>query len=196
MELYIIRHGETVWNAEGLLQGHSDIALNENGIASAKKLGQELQNTHFDKIYSSPLSRAYTTARLIAGERNIPIVKDSRLMEISFGEGEGKHYSEWFNETSPYRFFFTAPEKYRTPPNGESLEDVCARTKDFIQSEIEVQFGKAERLMIVAHGALNKGIMCYLQNHGIENYWGRGLQRNCEASIFAFDGNAWSTIKE
>lgn len=199
MELYIVRHGQTDWNANGLLQGRSDTRLNQNGIDAAKKLGEQLRGVYFDKIFCSPLQRAFQTACLIRNglesQSEIPIIKDERLIEISFGEGEGKHYSEWMNETSPYRYFFSAPEKYPVPPGGESFESVCERTKNFIQSEIESDFQKKSRVMIVAHGALNKGIMCYIQNHGIKDYWLGDLQKNCGASIFDYDGKNWTHRK-
>ena len=196
MEVYIVRHGKTIWNAEGKLQGHADIELNEEGRLVAKELCQKLENTHFDIIYSSPLRRAYETAELIRGQRNIPIVTDDRLKEICFGDMEGITCDEWFDEKSPYRFFFTNPELYPTPPNGESFEEVCNRTKDFLQSVIEPLEASANRIMIVAHGALNKGLMCHIQNHDICHYWGCGLQKNCECSIFKLENNKWETIKE
>ena len=104
-------------------------------------------------------------------------------------------FSEWMNESSPYRYFFSAPEKYPVPPGGESFESVCERTKNFIQTEIEADFQKNSRVMIVAHGALNKGIMCYIQNHGIKDYWLGDLQKNCGASIFDYDGKIWTHCK-
>lgn len=191
MELYIVRHGKTLWNAEGRLQGHSDIALNDEGRQMAKALGERLADIPFDKIYSSPLSRAYETAELIRGDRDIPIIKDSRLMEISFGDMEGITVDEWFDEKSPYRFFIAEPEKYTAPKNGESLEAVMKRSRNFLQTEIEPLEGSADRIMIVAHGALNKGLMCHIQNHGIRDYWNNHLQENCSADIFYFENGTW-----
>lgn len=201
MELYIVRHGQTDWNADGLLQGRSDTRLNQNGIDAAKTLGAKLRGVRFDKIFCSPLQRAFQTACLIRGElgarEEIPIIKDERLIEISFGEGEGKHYTEWMNENSPYRYFFTAPEKYPTPPGGESFESVCVRTRDFVQTEIEAAFcegARDARFMVVAHGALNKGMMCYIQKHGVKDYWLGDLQKNCQASVFDYDGKEWRQV--
>lgn len=191
MELYIIRHGETIWNAEGKLQGRADIELNEKGREAAGRLGLQLEEVPFDCIYSSPLIRAYETACLIRGHRNIPIIRDDRLREISFGRKEGIHYSEWLDEKSPYHYFFTEPEKYTKPEEGESFEEVCVRTREFIQEVIEPQYQKMQRVMIVAHGALNKGLMCYLESHGIAQYWGDGLQHNCEAAVYTYNGNGW-----
>lgn len=191
MEIYIVRHGETVWNAMGKLQGTVDIPLNEKGRELAGKLGRELENTKFDCIYSSPLIRAYETACLIRGYRNIPIIRDERLKELCFGDMEGVHYEDWFREESPYRFFFHEPHKYSPPPNGESLDQVRERTKEFMQKIVEPHYKDTERIMIVAHGALNKGLMCYLEGNDNEHYWGEGLQQNCQATIFTYDGKQY-----
>ena len=72
MELYIVRHGETVWNKQWRLQGSTDIKLSENGIDMAKKTGYGMKNIDFKVAYSSPLSRAYDTAKIIVGNRNGP----------------------------------------------------------------------------------------------------------------------------
>lgn len=191
MEVYIIRHGETIWNAAGKMQGNADIELNESGRKLAGELGRKLEEVHFDRIYSSPLIRAYETACLIRGHRNIPIIRDARLREICFGTLEGTHYSEWMREDNPYRFFFSEPARYTPPEGGEALEQVCARAKEFLQQVVEPAWATTERIMIVAHGALNKGLMCYIEDHGTDTFWGEALQQNCEASIFTYDGTTW-----
>lgn len=195
MELYIIRHGKTIWNSKNKLQGTTDIPLEKEGIFAAQKLGKELEEINFDKIFSSPLIRAYETAKFIAGNRKIEIIKDDRLKEISFGEFEGFTYKKMEEMGTPYKNFFTNPAEYLPPPKGETLENVCIRAKDFIQSEIEPFYSKYKRIMIVAHGAVNKGIMCYIQNHGIKDFWKDGLQQNCQALIFTFDGKTWKSNK-
>ena len=191
MEVYIIRHGETVWNEEGKLQGSKDIELNENGREVAGELGRRLEKIAFDRIYCSPLIRAYETACLIRGHRNIPIIRDARLREICFGEMEGVNKREWMKEDSPYRFFFTEPARYIPPRNGATLEALQERTREFLQEEIEPKHDEWKRIMIVGHGALNKALMCHIEGHGTKNFWGNGLQNNCEADIFEFDGNNW-----
>ena len=86
MKLYIIRHGETVWNTEGRLQGIADIELNENGIRLARVTARGMADIPFDLAITSPLKRARQTAELVLGERKVPILEDSRLEEITFGE--------------------------------------------------------------------------------------------------------------
>ena len=66
MHLFLVRHGETVWNVERRCQGHTDIPLNEKGLEQAEKLGRYLQNVQLDAVYASDLSRAGQTAEKIA----------------------------------------------------------------------------------------------------------------------------------
>lgn len=193
MELYLIRHGKTVWNKDNRLQGSKNIELSQEGIEAAKNLGEELKTTNFDYIYSSPLDRAYNTA-LLATQNRFPIIKNQDLREINFGDLEGQTYEQMESADHPSRYFFTAPEKFKPAPNGETLESVCQRTQKFIQTIIEPLYktNPNARIMIVAHGALNKAIMCYLDKHGLDQFWKDGLQKNCQATIFTFDGNSWN----
>lgn len=195
MELYIIRHGETVWNAAGLLQGEHDIELNENGRNLAIAYGKEISDIHFDKIFSSPLKRAFETASLILNENNhrgqTSLVTDDRLREVSFGAAEGTDFHCWRDESCPYHTFFDAPEKYIPPENGEYLTHLCERTKEFVKEKIETEIENCNRIMIVAHGALNASIMTYLEQNDMHHFWGKGLQKNCQATIFEFDGKMW-----
>ena len=197
MEIYIIRHGETVWNAKKLLQGSTDIELNENGRELAGITGQNLEKVAFDKIYSSPLIRAYETACLIRGHRNIPIIRDERLRELCFGSNEGKDFSKLLtDESNPFHYFFRQPELYRAPSDGETLEHICARASEFLTEVIEPQWRELERVMIVAHGAMNKALMCHIKQHGIDQYWSGGLQTNCNVIIVNLDQDGYHVIDE
>ena len=209
MEIYIVRHGETIWNADKRLQGSIDIELNENGRELAGETGRRLETTHFDRIYSSPLIRAYETACLIRGHRNIPIIRDDRLRELSFGINEGKNFSRLLaDETDPFHYFFKEPDKYVAPKKGETLEHICERGKEFMQQVIEPLAGycdnredrskssEIERIMIVGHGALNKAIMCYVKQHGIDKFWSGGLQKNCNVIIVNLDEKGYTVINE
>ena len=112
MKLYMIRHGETAWNKERKLQGHSDIPLNENGCALAEATGKALANISFDYVFSSPLTRAVQTAELVLNERKLPIQTDERIKEIGFGEYEGICMLDEFADPE-FEKFFVAPEQYR-----------------------------------------------------------------------------------
>lgn len=197
MEIYIVRHGETVWNAMNLLQGRADIELNESGREVAGKTGEALETVHFDKIYSSPLIRAYETACLIRGHRNIAIERDERLRELCFGVSEGHNFKEMQADLhSPFYHFFRDPEKYYPPEDGESFEEICERTASFMKEVVEPQGTSLERIMIVGHGAMNKAIMCHVLGHGIDEYWSGGLQKNCNVIIVDYDGKDYHLKNE
>ena len=113
MEIYIVRHGETVWNKEKRLQGTADIKLNEFGRALAIETGRNLANVTINKIFSSPLKRAYETASLIRGNRDIEIETDDRIRELNFGDYEGQCFNDLFNdESTTFQQFFKHPELF------------------------------------------------------------------------------------
>lgn len=94
LTLFLFRHGETDWNREGRLQGHTDTQLNANGIAQAEALAQRLLAHRLDAVVSSDLSRALTTARIIAEILSVPVITDHGLREVSVGLAEGMLWEE------------------------------------------------------------------------------------------------------
>ena len=89
MKIYFIRHGETDWNIVKRLQGATDIPLNENGEALARETAEGLKEIPFDMVFTSPLKRAYRTAEIVKGNREIPLIIEERIREICFGDYEG-----------------------------------------------------------------------------------------------------------
>ncbi len=195
MEIYIVRHGETVWNKEKRIQGTADIKLNEYGEELAKKTGEALINVNFDCIYSSPLIRAYTTAQLIRGNRDIPIIKDERIKEVSFGEYEGHCMNELVEKGTSFKNFFDHPELYVPAKNGETLEHLCERGRKFMQ-DILLKHKNSERIMIVAHGAMNKALMMYVKKQDMSEFWSGGLQKNCNVIIINYNEEKFDIINE
>ena len=191
MELYIIRHGETDWNNEKRLQGRSDVELNEYGRELARITSEALKDVKFDAIYSSPLKRAYETAQIIKGKRDIEIIKDERLKEMCFGAYEGVPTGDL-----PESFwkFFDAPAEFVPAQGGESYPEVVERAKDFIESVVVPNSKTMERMLVVAHGALNKALMITLNHQGIEDYWSGVFQKNCCVNIYRIEGNDYEML--
>lgn len=184
MEIYIIRHGQTVWNKQRKLQGSTDIELTEEGKRLATLTGEGLKGIAFDKVFSSPLKRAYVTAQLIHEGSNIIIETDERIKEVSFGEFEGMNVDEMLsNEECGFYHFFDKPELYRPAEHGERLEDVILRGKEFIEDKILPLEGAVNRVMIVAHGAMNKALLAAMLGREIKDFWEGNLQKNLGASI-------------
>lgn len=197
MELYIVRHGETEWNKEKRLQGSTDIPLSEAGRHLARLSGEALSDTPFDRIYSSPLNRAYETACLFRGDQKVDIIRDDRLRELCFGDYEGQNMSMLLaDETDTFRYFFKQPHLYRSPKNGESLEHLCERAAEFMEEVILPLQEQCTRVMIVAHGAMNKALMTYVKKHDLSQFWSGGLQKNCNVMILKLSENQFEIIDE
>jgi probable phosphoglycerate mutase len=87
--LLLVRHGETDWNAEGRLQGHTDRPLNDFGRRQAKALAQELDGEKVEAIYASDLARARETAEILGERLGLPVAVDADLREKNWGTWEG-----------------------------------------------------------------------------------------------------------
>ena len=138
---YFIRHGQTHWNKNGIMHGQYDIPLNNTGINQAKKISLNLKNEDFNICYSSPLSRARSTAiEILKYHRNTKIIYDDRLKELNKGLLEGKHLnSEKILKDEDYKIL----KKYAI----ESKLDFYKRVSEFID-EIESKF-KNKKILIV-----------------------------------------------
>ena len=192
MEIFVVRHGTTEWNRKRKIQGGTDIPLDDKGILMAEMSGQTMlrQGITFDHVFSSPLSRAYETARLLVPY--LDVVKDDRLSELVFGEFEGGVSDEMLSSNdSPFRFFRTDPVRYNelAPSHGgESLESLVARTTEFMKEVIEPLASTCKRVLISGHGALNRGLLMYVRGtNDLSDYWGMGLQVNCGITPVTLD---------
>jgi broad specificity phosphatase PhoE len=130
--IYIVRHGETEWNAEGRIQGHTDIGLSDRGREQAQATARRLAEVPFAVAYSSDMSRTRDTARIILGERDIPLHSVPELREYHKGVFEGLTVQQ-------YRQRY--PEQYRAslvndpdfaPTGGETIRQSTARLTEFV----------------------------------------------------------------
>jgi probable phosphoglycerate mutase len=100
--LHFVRHGQTAWNAERRLQGHADIPLNETGISEAEMVAAEYKGHSFAAVYSSPLKRAYETARIINRLHGHEIKTHDALKEATYGSLEGIHIDDYHKKCAEY----------------------------------------------------------------------------------------------
>lgn len=197
MEIYIIRHGRTLWNKEQRLQGSADIALSESGRAPAIESSRNMRDIHFDKIFSSPLKRAYETACILRGDRTLDIITDDRIRELDFGSYEGRTMEDLNSDPAcTFRYFFDKPEQYVPPADGETLEHLCERAASFMREQIEPLANSCERVLIVAHGAINKAMMTHVKKHSIADFWSGGLQRNCAVIMLDYRERQYHILDE
>jgi len=125
--IILIRHGETNWNVEGRYQGQADPPLNTRGFDQAHELADKLADCKFNMIYTSPLKRAFQTAKIIADQLQIPMHADDRMSEINQGDWQTRLRSE-IESMYPELFRRWEAEPWAiTPPGGEHLTEVQSR---------------------------------------------------------------------
>ena len=177
--LYIMRHGKTDWNAQHKLQGRTDVPLNEEGRQMAKKAAEEYRGVHFDVCYCSPLSRARETAEILLDGRDVPLITDDRLVEMSFGSGEGRQYS-FGDIEGPMSVLFHHPEDYNESIGGaETLDELFARTGEFLKEVALPQVAEGKDVLIVGHGAMNSSIVSIIRKLPRSEFWKAGIE-NCK----------------
>lgn len=150
--ILLIRHAETDWNRQARLQGHTDIPLNETGLAQARRLGAALAGERLDAVYSSDLQRALQTAQAVADATGAPLVPEPGLRERGFGVFEGLSQAElesrWPAELRRWR----AREPGFAAPGGETLADFYARCVGAAEQRARRHAGGS--IALVAHGGV------------------------------------------
>lgn len=193
MKLYMIRHGETDWNKLHRLQGQVDIPLNAFGIHLAKETAPALKDVPFDLAYTSPLTRARQTAELVLGGREIPIIEEPRIMEVSFGEYEGLCCGKdnWNIPDPDFHEFFKNPEKYPGVKGGETFQELTGRLDHFLKELYANPELQDKTILLSTHGAALCGLLWLMRgNEPLKNYWGAGVHKNCAVSTASVkDGN-------
>ncbi|GAA4799132.1 hypothetical protein GCM10023231_29860 [Olivibacter ginsenosidimutans] len=194
MTVYLLRHGETPYNADGNRYcGTTDVALTEKGIAQAKAIGQRLQPISFDAIYASPLQRAYNTAALACHE-HLPVTKDERLTELDFGTWEGKTREEFIAENpSLWEQWDSAPEKYRAGGTGNTAAEIVSRVDEFFMEKVQ-QYSQGT-LLVVAHNTVNRLYLAYKLGMPLRNYR-RIVQENSAITSFTLSSQGELTLHQ
>ena len=142
VQLYLVRHGETIENAEGVLQGLMPGNLSEQGKEQVRVLGEELTGQHFDVMFVSDLHRTVQTAELLNEVLQLPIIKTPILRERDWGEVTGKK--------------ITDIDTYDFPPSVETVEHIFERATTFINMLLHNYDGK--RILAVSHGLFSRAL--------------------------------------
>ncbi|NJN51094.1 MAG: histidine phosphatase family protein [Gammaproteobacteria bacterium] len=157
--LYLVRHGQTRWNAEQRLQGRMDSPLTVLGESHAANNAGWLAGEQISSLVASPLGRTRTTARIVAQRIGVAARFDDRLMERHCGAWEGLTLTEvaarWPGEYSAWR----ADPFHCRPPGGENLPDMMARVSALLDA---LRASRHERTVIVSHGLIGRAMLTYL----------------------------------
>ena len=185
--LCLVRHGETAWNVEGRIQGHTDIPLNPLGLAQADATGARLRMEAFDAIYSSDLQRAYRTALPVAAEAS-RIVREPRLRERHLGVLQGLNGEEAQAQQPQAWKAFKARDPDLPLQGGESLGEFVRRTVDFIEEARGRHPGG--RVLIVTHGGLLDAAYRHAKHMPLSAPRDFPIY-NASVNVLSHDGKAW-----
>ncbi len=162
--LYLTRHGETVDNANRIMQGQTQGELNDKGIEQAKRLASELEGNRFDAFLSSDLKRSVDTCRIVAAPHNGTIVTTPLLRERDWGSFTGR--------------FIPDLKDLAWPDDIESLESLKKRARMFLETVRKDYCGKT--VLAVGHGIIDKAIQAVFYDKEMKDIPRMG---NCEVRI-------------
>ncbi|MFB2922101.1 MULTISPECIES: histidine phosphatase family protein [Aerosakkonema] len=188
--LLLVRHGETEWNRQKKFQGQIDVPLNDNGRKQSSAAAEFLKNVQIDNAVSSPMLRPQETAEIILQyhpHAELELLVD--LSEIGHGLWEGKFETEIEQEfPGLLKQWQETPETVQMP-GGENLQQVWERAIAAWQSIVLKYSKESKTILVVAHDAINKAILCHLFDLGPENFW-NFKQGNCAVSVIDYPQGA------
>lgn len=182
MRIVFVRHGETEYNAESRYQGHTDTNLSKLGRQQAAAVASRLSGENVAAVYTSDLSRASETARVIAAFHDLPVQSDESLRECAFGEWEGltvKEIAERYAEL--FRNYIRDSVTHRAP-GGERLEQLQDRVVCAVSRIAERH--RDDTVVIVTHGGPVRAFFCYALGATLETFRKIKLD-NCALTTFS-----------
>ena len=189
MKIYLTRHGQTDYNKKRMMQGRSDIPLNEVGIAQAGAAREKLGDIKFDAVYSSPLIRAVKTAEIIGNVSEAEIIKDERIIEANFGKYELMNY---YGTGLPMMLYWSFPEVFKAPEGVETIQEMIDRTSSFLR---ELEQKDYENVLVACHGGIIRPIRGYLEDKKNGIIW-RPRPKNCETFVYESIGGTHRLLED
>ncbi len=184
--IYIVRHGKTDKNKANVLQGRSDLPLNDEGVQEAEDAAKKLGGIKFSRVYSSPLRRAVETAKILAPDLEPTL--DERLIEMDYGPYEG---ADLTNPSPELLSFFADIVNNPEPPGMESLKSVVSRLGEFIE---DIRHLPGD-ILISTHAIAMKGALEYLTPGSNGSYWSKYIG-NCAIYVAYNDNGIISVPRE
>ncbi|CAM3022403.1 2,3-bisphosphoglycerate-dependent phosphoglycerate mutase [Chryseobacterium flavum] len=166
-KLFLVRHGQSLWNLENRFTGWHDIDITELGIEEAKRAGMILKDEKIDIAFTSALIRAQHTLTVILseiGKPDIPVIIDKALNERSYGSLEGLNKAETAQKYGDEQVHIWRRSYDVIPPGGESLKDTYNRVIPYFENKVAPLLKKGENILIVTHGNSLRSLIMYLEH--------------------------------
>jgi 2,3-bisphosphoglycerate-dependent phosphoglycerate mutase len=162
--LALVRHGQSLWNLENRFTGWVDVPLTPAGEEEARRAGERLRGVHFDVAYTSTLTRAQETLRIIMETAGfeVPVIRDQALNERHYGDLQGLNKAETAERYGADQVHIWRRSYATPPPNGEALKDTAERTLPFFERAILGDIKQGKDVLVVAHGNSNRSIVMQL----------------------------------
>lgn len=176
--LYLVRHGETTWNAGLKFQGHTDVPLSQRGIEQAESLARRLNNRKFTAFYASDLTRAIKTAEIIAAPHGLTVESFPALREVNFGSWEGLTFQEIKERFTELAQRWWDNPKDTSTPEGETLTELTLRVNGAVRWIVERHLNGQE-VVVVSHGGPIRTIIASVLGMDLNYYWRLRLDNTC-----------------
>ncbi|MDR3433541.1 MAG: 2,3-diphosphoglycerate-dependent phosphoglycerate mutase GpmB [Rouxiella aceris] len=188
LQVYLVRHGETEWNAARRIQGQSDSPLTEKGIFQAQQVAERVRNEGITHVIASDLGRTKHTAEIIADACGCQVVTEPRLRELHMGVLEARNIDGLTAEEEVWRKQMVDGTPRGRIPEGESMNELAARMREALNNCLSLPAGS--KPLLVSHGiALGCLISTIL---GLPAYAERRLRlRNCSISRVDYQQSDW-----
>jgi 2,3-bisphosphoglycerate-dependent phosphoglycerate mutase len=189
--LVLLRHGESQWNLENRFTGWVDVPLSPKGIEEAKQAGEKLRGFTFDRAFTSVLSRANETLRIVletTGQPTIPIEKDKALNERMYGDLQGLNKAETAKKYGDAQVKIWRRSYDVKPPGGESLKDTAERALPYYEKMIRPYLLKGETVIIAAHGNSLRALVMELDQLSMEEVLELNIPTGAPL-LYEFDGS-------
>ncbi len=162
--LVLVRHGQSLWNLQNRFTGWVDVPLTARGEDEARQAGVRLRGQPFDVAYTSALTRAQETLRLMleTSEIAVPVIRDAALNERDYGDLAGLDKAATADRYGAEQVHVWRRSFDIAPPGGESLKDTAARTLPFFERAILEDVRAGRNVLVVAHGNSNRSIVMRL----------------------------------
>lgn len=165
--LVLVRHGESQWNLENRFSGWVDVPLTPNGEAEAARAGALLRGIRFSYAFTSALTRAQETLRIIlevTGQPRVPTERNAALNERHYGDLQGLSKAEMMRQYGEAEVMMWRRSYHYRPANGESLEDTANRVLPYYRAHIEPRVLAGENVLVVAHGNSLRSLVMLLDD--------------------------------
>lgn len=191
--LYLVRHGQTVVNAEGRFNGGGvDGPLTQSGVDGARAVHGMLRGVHFDRVVSSPLPRASMTARLVTAA-DAPIEYDDRLREMSLGDWDGQLLAPWMDDPEFINYRHHMERWDYRAVHAEGYQALVRRTTAAFR-DLAASVGPDGRALVVSHGIVLTITSNFLTGTPLDHARDTGEVVNTSVTVLETDGTHWRKV--